>query len=410
MKNSIYFFLMLLLTLLLIGCSEGGNLNKMFYSKGDKKAIDYLLKEGEKKYDEGNYVESQQIAAEVLDFNPNNEKAAVLLGYSYLALAGLETFNIASKLIDVSNADKTTAKLRGEDYELLATSTETSATLEKYQSLIVNADDLENLKGVTKTLEGVELRLPKTAPEARSVSQTLININNAIKSICPFVQDGAKLTGEVVDDRHSAANCPPATITKKLSAKSNFLFALAHLGEAIAFNAVMLPIMTNIDKVITNLGQKTGRDIDTIKSYVKSISSVNEVLNIVLPTTGTDEKNSMLTALFNDMETIGKSFATIPGIPQEVTKTINNALSTLRAKKDELAKKAKSSSGSSSPENSGAKAIKEQLTSTMGESIQKQITPDMQKTLNQPENKATKTELCAAYKDITSTTYSFCTN
>src|SRR5690606_37195172 len=83
---------------------------------------------------------------------------------------------------------------------------------------------------------------PMSMTDARAAAaeqgmKILSAANSAIQFVCPFVDDAVRIEG---DPRHSADQCPPTENPRLSRSKSHFIWAFAHLAEALAYYSVLL--------------------------------------------------------------------------------------------------------------------------------------------------------------------------
>lgn len=395
----------------LVSCGEGQNINSFFVAKGQKEAIDYLRFKSQAAYDKGDYEEALGFAKTAYDFNPSSEDTSVLLGYIHLSLAGIDTFQLARNMINLSkgvscSAAATPTPTPTPTPTSAAAPSSAASTLSSL-SCVIGMDENELSVLVldgnkTKTATGTEVlgdstlatfkslpvKLPKNATDARlSASKTVANIASAITYICPFVNDAAKAAGDI---RHSAANCPPSTEIRRNGGKAHFLWSIAHLGEAIAFNSIVLYGPSGTPNIINRATamSATGASALGISAFLATIVEFSNVMEVILPSTGTD---SMLNAMFNDLNATAGGFGQIAGIPDSVTKSIKDSIAALQAtvtKGGDAASQAKNNNS----------ALKAQFTATAAKTLDTKITALA--AADPAKFAAQKTEICAAYKTI----------
>lgn len=392
-----------LLPLVMSACSEGTNINQLFVNKEQKEAADYSYERAQYFFDRGEYDKAKKHAENVYNFNKENEEAGVLLSYIYLGLARVDIFDLADNLIDQSDEeDETPAQdksavasldslsgvigLEGEDRRAMADD----------DNVIVV--DGSQIKGVSDNplFAGLDVTLPKNASDSRTAnSKLLTNLNNAIKTICPFVNDEAKIitsaTRAEEDARHSRTNCEPSSGPRRLGAKTHFIWAFSHLTEAIAFNSLMSELIGVLNKRGNAIGENNGAATVNAQQYVDGLVEIVGLVNAMLPTDPARSTDSMLVTVFNDMEAASLGFGQIDGIPEDLTKSINQGLAKLK------------SSSQTIGENGNAAALKDQLLGGLTTKIREEMTKrDAQFSPQQ------KTKACSAYKSITTQKFPLC--
>ncbi|MBQ47881.1 MAG: hypothetical protein CMP10_10530 [Zetaproteobacteria bacterium] len=379
-------------------CSSETNLFRYISIHDQKQGADLLISEAEHLYDKGKYQDALTLADQAKDYDPTSEKVAVVLGYIHLSLAGLDTFAMAKNASSGSSltlADNT--GLDGMASLIGLTEADYEAITLPNNEVTVGAD---TVKGAPTTGPFVDypVLLPKTAPEARlSAAKSVYHAALAVKAICPFVDEIVKVLETGVEDpRHTVDVCEPIEGTKFLKAKSHYLWSLAHLTEAIVFNKVVL---YNPSGEGTNLVRRSDAlaNVTGIADYINGMKELSTAVDVILPTEATATKNSMLTALFNDMEAATRGFSSIPGIPPSLTKSITDSMADINAQKAKL--------GGANDASTNAGGMKGQLTKGLSTSLQAQITA---RNAASPMSAAEKTEVCDSYSSISSDEFTFC--
>ena len=367
-----------LLLALTISCSTETNLNQFFASDKNKESLDNLLAQAQLAYDQGDYGEALDFALDAQAINSGSEDVAILLGYVYLALGGMDSFALADGLI-AAGKNKTS-------------SNGTTSILEKMRTVIGLTSDsilklgsLEQADSSYPLFANLDVIIPKGVTEARAGDlSVVVNANNAIAAVCPFVNSAA-LNSE--DSRHSAANCPPTTNSRYSSSKAHFLWAFAHLSEAIAFNSAVLyqesgQTKSNLERRVDALG-----DTSTVgvTSYVSHITKLSSNIDSILAFENSD---SQLRAMYNSLVTTSLAFAQMPGVPSKVTKSITKAIASIQEKQNSI--------GSSTSD--GTQALKSELTESLSENLSSQISSLASS--NPSEFASNKTEICSSYTSI----------
>ena len=278
------------------GVLAGCNVNTALITEKQEKAIDQLLAEAQYDYDKGNYDEALEKAEEALAIDDRFEATNIQLSYIYLAKSGIDIFNFATKIIDQK-------KNEGSDKaSQLFTTLSAVVGIDSQQLEYLSRDE-------SRTLSGVTIALPKSAPEARvSPSEIIGNINKAITHLCPFVDDSAKLQGDdaLSDDRHSA--CASTTADRGQAGKANFAWGLAHLGEALAFYSVLFfqedgQTNSNLERGVAGLAE-----INTPSEYAAQITALDATIDAIFPTDPVESADSMLNAMFTNLEATSRGF------------------------------------------------------------------------------------------------------
>lgn len=393
---------------LLMACSEGTNFNQIFVNKDQKDSADYTRERAQYYFDRGEYEKAKGYAEKMYELNKNDEESAVLLSYIYLGLARVDIFDLAENLIDQTKKEKSEEKPE-ENSSAVAALDELGAViglLDEDRAAMADEDNVVDVNGTPVSgvsdnpiFARMDVTLPKGSADARQAnSQLLQNLNKAIKTVCPFVNDEAKiLKGETrsdEDSRHTTDNCPKSPYPHKIGAKTHFLWAFSHLTEAIAFNSLMSELIEVLNQRGAAIGKNNGAAAVNAEQYVDGLTEIVNLVNVILPTSPEEAADSMLTAVFNDMEAASLGFGQIDGVPEDLTKSINEALSKL---------KASSSSIGNANQNNNAAALKDQLLDKLTTKIRDEMTKrDSEFSAEQ------KTKACDAYKSITTKKFDLC--
>jgi hypothetical protein len=368
---------------LLTACG-GTNFNAFFTSEEQKKAQDQMRIQAQYEYDQGNNDKALEITDEILKANPYEEKTLILRSYAFLSKAGLDAFSLSKNLIDQAD-NKDTSDTTGD---------KTSDNLNQLADVIGLSDTDFNELGTKNTSTPTTLYYPKTRTEAReSLSEIISNIGNAVETLCPIIQAGAP-KDSTKDPRH---NCEASPLELQGRAQSHFAWALAHLGEAIAFYSVVLyddgavgtdgkPLGANLQRVSGSLNPN-----GDVSKFLTDLTALTNAINAIFPTGDAEAADSMLNAMFNDMKITSQAFAAMGGVPESVTKSIDESITNLEAK---IAKISSSTdSGATSDAAKQNAAVRNALTTQMADQLDNKITalPAEQ-----------KTQACELYKSINS--------
>lgn len=349
------------------------NANALLTTEKQKKAIDQLLAEAQYDYDKGDFDGALEKAEEALAIDENYEATNVQLSYIFLAKSGIDIFNFAKKIVDQEKSE-------GSDK---------ASQLFTTLSAVVGIDSTELsylTTDQTRSLAGVDVNLPKSADEARSSqSEVVTNINRALSYLCPFVNDEAKLLGEgessLSDERHS--DCEATGEPRAQSGSANFAWGLGHLGEALAFYSVLFfqedgQTDSNLERGVAGLSQ-----INNPTEYAQQITALDDTIDAIFPTDPQASANSMLNAMFNNLEATNRGFGAA-GAPDGFTKSISKAIEDIKSKAEQL---------NSSVANS--KALKSKLTKGLSKKLSQQI--EEQSASASDEEIA---EMCEAFENI----------
>lgn len=368
-------------------CGKGGfNFNEMFVSKAQQEAIDELMVEAQYEYDKGRYDNALGLTNKALEISPNAASPAVLKSYVFLSKAGLDAINLSKKLIAANESTSGTTTTSG-----TAKSGDTTTDNFNILKSILNLTEKDYRDmGVADTLGGQAIYYPKSAPEARaSGSMTLDYLNDAISALCPLVPTSSNPEGDT-DSRHSCTKNP---YFEGASGRSNFAWALAHLGEAISFYSVVLYDsdgngIPNLQAAIPT-GAITPANAGT---FISTLNSLNTALNAIFPTEAEAAANSMLNALFSNLKTTSTALAAIPGIPDEVGASVQKSIADLQTKIDQISAAATPSSAESAQN----EALKSSLTKGVAEELGKKIQSSEFESLSDTD----QSKACCVYRTM----------
>lgn len=395
-SNSAFGLILILISSCLVwACGEGSNINSLFIANEDKKNTSKaLLRQAEAHYDAAEYADASKYAQKALDLNPSSEEASVLMAYITLSQAGIDSITLASKMISAAATDATGVE------------TSSSSQCDKEEGAVqqlcklgdvigLTADDLAALTNPsTDSALGLsEFREPKTAEEARGAGVNVITkVNEAMSYICTFVDESAKVEG---DTRHEANDCIQTTGHRSLKGKAHYIWALSHLVEGIAFYTVFNQNLGILQADAESLNSSNTGSADDITAFLSNVNALSAKVDVMLPT-GDAAQGSMLTAIFNDLNAVSQGFAAIPGMPEDISKSITEAINELQSKTEKVGQ----STGDTGGAATNTAALKDEFTAQMSQEVGNQIDSETVKTFQ--EDAAKKEEFCTAFSGISS--------
>jgi hypothetical protein len=399
--------------LLLPGCSESTNIMGLIAAPGTAHDAGALLSRSRIRLDAGDNEGALRDAEASLDLAQDCGACAVQVGYCHLAVAGLDMFQLARKLIEKNEADdESAAELVAAEGNNASGQLASLASLvglgpADYEAITLPGNSLGELEGAPSTgpFRDLPVYLPKNSVEARdSDSSTLYHIARATFILCPFMPASVKILGELPDIRHAAESCQTDEEISKAGSNALFVWAVAHLVEAIAFHQVVLytqdGVTPNLQKRAAILESRS--EISSLTEYVKAVKDLAAVVDIILPTDAGAARASMLTAMFNDLQTVSLAFQNMAAVPQDVSKGIVDAIADLQGQKDKIGSGA---GGGAEGKDQGAVAFKDQLTDGMATELKKQISSKIDSgQLSEQE----RTDLCSAYRQISTQSFASC--
>ena len=362
----------------IIGCGPDTNILGYFEPEGKKNAYDALILRAEYAYNKEEYEEASEIVDKALEINTNNEEAAILKGYILMSQGGIDGFQLAEGLIDQSSTTSLALQLANDDD--CAGNEGASAVLCKLQNTIGMSVDEKNqlLTGETSTIGDKTIETPKSATDARIAGVNVINkMNEAISTICPYV-DTSVLNPD--DSRHI---CTANDNSNRLSAKANYLWAFAHLIEGVAFYSVFFQNLVDLEAALSSASSADS------SNYISTLTAVATISNTLLPT---NQEDAILNAIYDDFDTTSAGFRAIPGMPDKITKSIEDAATKLKEKSSTVGE---------------AGALKQQLAAKMTKAIQSKVYSCSGSTCSansfgeQIKTSGKEAEFCSAYASIT---------
>ena len=395
----------------IVACSEGQNiLGKAVTSQEKKGDIAYQLFQAEYLYDRGKFAKALSFAQSAHLLDPHNELASMLEGAIEFGLAGMDIFTLAKKLADQgtlqSNAKLSIAASSGSSSDpLAALSVIFGISADEISAMTLDGNRVTTADG--KVVEGAPqsgifknypLLLPKSAADARqSGGNTIQHLARAVMALCGVVGDEVKLLDPPdVDARDASEACRTTPYTLEEVGKSRFLWAMAHLVEALAFRSIVLyaPDGTtpNIEKRSTVMSGSL-----SISDYLQGITQLSAVLDVIFPVDPATSADSMLTAMVHDLETVDLAFSAMPGVPTSMTSSIKSAITQIKTQEAKINQTKNSASGGGTQAGAGAQALKEQMTSQLSANLRTQIAA---KSAAGDFTPAQKTDACGAYKTI----------
>lgn len=363
--------------LLLCSCGTGSNFNQIWGGHDD--GGDSKLLEAQAAYDSKDYETAEKLSRELLARNPDNEAAAIMLGYTMLSIGGIEPIALARKLIGISS-DKKAAEPTGNNLLQVQSQQEGSATSSLSQlgdlvSVLLSPEDFDALSerpfdaaangNKEPALFGVNrpLLIPaKVSDDLRSKVHILKQMNEAVKAVCRFVDVETK--GDAV--RHETDDCAPTTAQRHKKAKAHFLWAFSHLTEALVYQSVIL--YSSATNGVSNF-QSASDYINTenygtdIGRFVNEVMEMKNAVDVVFDTAASD---SMIRATLVNLETVNKAFSAIAGLPDGITEKISQSLDQINKVATDLGQ-----AGVEGNTNALKGQMTEKFTKVVGEKIEK---------------------------------------
>ncbi len=370
--------LALLVVAALSGCSAETNILGKTTPPEHLETFENLLDLARAAYDRNDLPKALKYAKKAHDLNEDSEEASLLFGFVNLSLAGGDPFSLAKGL--TADAKEKDAAGGGEGG--------TAGTLTSLKTVLaIRDDELLLMAQKDESDPDLPILVPGCVEDARGVAERLQYLNDAILATCRFIDESAKIT----DDYRQ--KCESYAGPHDQPHKAHFLWAFAHLTEALAFNAILTYSTADPTGKQSNLELRAAK-IQTIDAaqdltvFVEAVQSLNKTLRAVLPAGGACSDaapTTQLRATLNDLLAVDQAFALIPGMPKKITSSLQKAMSRVKG--------ATSASGGDNRA-AQAQALKGDFTKKMAKGIAEKIdgletvTPDQ------------KVAVCAAYDAV----------
>lgn len=383
---------------LAVSCSSDTNPFTYIAAPFSENAVD-LRSQASVLYDQGRFAEALTYAQRAFALDSSSEEGGIILSSIHMGLAGIDKFQLVKSMMQAETALQggNAASSLAEIAELIGLSTD------EYDGLTLEGNQKDGVEGAPTTgiFSTLPVLLPKTAVEARiSGGDTIYHIAQAVEALCPFVADDVKILGEAGDLRHTAESCSPQGSQQYIS-ESHFSWAFAHLAEAALFNEVVLYSTTgdeaNLSARADLLSQSQGSL--SLAEYIKSVNDLATVTDIIMPTEMEASQESMILAMFNNLEAASAGLSSLPGVPAEVKDQIVTSFADLLAERESLV--------TSEDDNLNSKALRDQMTADLAGKIQTQI---IERANASPPSDEEKDEMCQAYSAVSAKPFDYCDN
>ena len=305
-----------LLTLFEFGCGARTNVLGLTVPLEHKKDFRNQIELAEAAYDRGDLAKAKDYATTALIIEPDSEEAAVIYGFISLALAGADPFGLARALIAAKNASTGGA----------------ATTLAALRGIVgLQQDELLKMGSIDKTVADLPLLIPACAEVVRDTVERLKNIDDAITLICPFVDK------DVLNKTDLRQQCISTTGQRLKIAQAHFLWAFAHLTEAVAFNQVLTygtvdPIQSNLQLRVARVTGQTQVSTDPA-GYISAIDGLSNTMQAILPSSGICSqiaRTTQFSATLFDLTAVDAAFARLSQAPASLRATLNSALGSIR--------------------------------------------------------------------------------
>ncbi len=267
-------------------------------------------------------------ATNAYEMNPYSEDAALLYGYINLSLAGADPFSMAKKMNESEE---------NEEGALTLADGGAADTLTKLQTIIGLTDDQILQLGKLDVVDpDLPILIPKCAEDARETLKKLNYIGNAIDAACPFVDIN------VPNQKDVRQLCYETKGFRKYPHKAHFLWAFAHLTEALAFNSVLKygsseGQKSNLELRVDKLQDQDASTTKALDKFIGNVETVEKTVDAVMPT-GKDcsetAPTTQLIATLNDLLAVDAAFDMMPGMPEKITKSLKKNIAKIKEFED----------------------------------------------------------------------------
>ncbi len=392
---------------LTMGCGTA-NINKIFGAKDDSYAS--LLQRAQLAYDVGDYSEAESLANQAYNRSENNGDAGVLLGSIYLSQAGIDIFQMISKLSSLgssssSGSSGTTSTCAASSSSSSSGGTSSTNILSELSCKLLNLTDADiSALGSTVTTAassrysglsalGINtIYVPNTMTDTvRSNVSVLAALDKGVKRLCPFI-DRTLVISKSTDTRHtSETTCPDKTGSSYNSDKAHISFALINLVEALVMQrgvlidgATAASSSASSPTGINSVNQKFSTANLSLTQFASAVSSYSNFVNDVFATSNPE---SQISLALNGLLVVTRSF-TAAGVPSSVTEALDTQLTALQ-------KVAGTLGGSSSTVNQ-SKALQGQMNQKYAQDLATKINTQCP-TISTGSCAANQASLCSSY-------------
>lgn len=328
--------LSLILVLPLLACNAQTNILGRTVPGEHKETFQHSLDMAQVLYDQGKLTEARIFAKKAFAIDPDSEAASIVLGYVDLSLAGGDPFALAKALIAADRAKKDKAAAGAPSDGSTPGSTpaatpNTSDTLDSVKAAIgIRESELELLGNKDSSDPEFPVLIPKCVEEVRVQVARLEYINEAIRAICPFVDEAIR------NESDYRQQCSSTSTTRTFKAKAHFLWSFSHLTEALAFNAVLsfqnqdaTDEKSNLERRVQKIQTADASTPEGIASLLDSMKGLEATVSAIFPAGGVCSElapTSQLRATLNDMLAVDSGFSRILGMPDNIVVSIKKSM------------------------------------------------------------------------------------
>ena len=396
--SRIMHFIFLIFISSLLSCGAESNVLGVITPFEHRETFDFILIEARVAYDRGDLYRALALSETAFLIAPDSERAALLYGFINLSLAGGDPFSIAKVLAADAEEKKRQLGSNSPISDTDPAAMRSSDALQPLRQVIRLRDEEVSAIGLLDTTD-VELPiyLPKCVEEARATLDKLKYIDSAIFAACRFVDLDVRVEGDY------RQQCSQFSGPRFQTNRAHFLWAFAHLTEAVTFQSILLYGSTeekvgtsNLEKRFDKIKSSSISGPEGIQSLLSTLQSFQQTLSIVMPTTGRCSERApttQLRATLNDLMAVEAALRRLKGLSPDLGKSLKSALGRFR--------EIQNSGDAGSIKTEQTKLLRQDLTKNIAKSLSEKI--ELLTTQNGgvlPEDQ--KTSVCEAFSNIAS--------
>lgn len=336
-------------------CGASSNVLGATVPGEQRDTFEALLVSANAAYDHGDLPKALELAARAYQLGPESEEAALLYGFINLSLAGGDPYSIARALVSdakkkkeeqvTSSATSTATSTATATVSATATSTSTSTstaeapdddagandTLGPLKTLLgLQSDEIARIADLDTAETDLPIYIPHCAEEARKSLSRLRYIDTAIIVACRFVDAEARAEGDYRQE------CASYTGPRLQAAKAHFLWAFAHLTEALAFQSVLTygsdgskGAKSNLELRVERVKSQGAAGTAGLQTFLSAMQTISKTLAVVMPTSGRCSERyptTQMRATLNDLLAVEAGLSRLPGLSDDIGKALKKAL------------------------------------------------------------------------------------
>ncbi|MCX6124848.1 MAG: hypothetical protein NTV34_08885 [Proteobacteria bacterium] len=387
--------------LMIVGCGTA-NVNKIFGSKDE--STSGLMQRAQFAFDRGDFDLAEELATKAYEGSENNGAAAILLSNVMLSKAGIDVFQLVSKLAEASQSTTGTTRSTATTGDCVTTSTDAAGSISKLSCLLLNLSEADTaLLGTDEKLTSAGLKSLGTyykpaeiTDELRQKISILKYTDKGIRYLCPFVNRSVVLK-DSIDERHAIEKCGDKSATEFNAVKVHISFALLHLVETLVYQrGVLVDGLTSASGVAKNgiSTMSSSISVQNFSSVTDFVATMTEFKKVVDSLADTSNIKSQIALALDGLTVVANAFGA-SGVPSKVTASITGGLSKIK----ETASKLSNAAGGAASGNYQAQALKGQI----NEQYSKTVASKIKNVCGSGGDNCSvtqKTEVCASYAGI----------